>query len=187
MKMNLRKLHRQIAPILFIPLLLAALTGIAYRLGRSWFGIPEEIGELFLSVHEGRYFGKDLVPVYVLLVGLGLLGTVVSGIVIIVQSRKRSPNKPDQLNERSLHKFAAPIVLLPLAVSGITGVGYRVGKAWFGLPPEQAKILLSIHQGSYLGPDLRPIYVLLVGVGLVFMLITGIKMLGIFRNPPSLT
>ena len=36
--MNFRKLHRKIAPILFLPLLLSALTGISYRIGRSWRG-----------------------------------------------------------------------------------------------------------------------------------------------------
>ena len=40
---------------------------------------------------------------------------------------------------------------------------YRLGQAWFGLPPEQAALWLRIHQGAYLGPFLKPFYVLLLG------------------------
>ncbi len=54
--MNLRKLHRQTAPILFIPLLLTALTGVAYRIGRSWFGLPKEFGNFMMLLHEGRFW-----------------------------------------------------------------------------------------------------------------------------------
>ncbi|MFZ1029345.1 MAG: PepSY domain-containing protein [Limnoraphis robusta] len=177
--MNLRKLHRKIAPILFIPLLISALTGVAYRIGRSWFGLSDEFGDLMMFLHEGRFLGKPIVPIYVLLVGLGLLGMIVSGLVLVKQ---RKQSKPVKLNERRLHQILAPIAFLPLGISAITGVGYRLGKAWFGLSSDQIGFLLKIHQGSYLGSALKPIYVLLVGVSLVAMLVTGIQMLGIFRK-----
>ena len=71
--LNFRKYHRKIAPILFIPLLLSAFTGISYRISRTWFGISDDFGESILALHEGKFLGKPLVPFYVLLVGLGLL------------------------------------------------------------------------------------------------------------------
>ncbi len=39
--MNWRKLHRFIAPILLLPILLTTITGVAYRVGRSWFGMSK--------------------------------------------------------------------------------------------------------------------------------------------------
>jgi uncharacterized iron-regulated membrane protein len=182
--MNLRKLHRKTAPILFIPLLLTALTGIGYRIGRSWLGLSDDFGDFMMLLHEGRFLGKPLVPVYVLWVGLGLLGMIISG-VSLIKRRASSSSKPSQLNQRRLHQIIAPIALLPLVISAMTGIAYRVGKAWLGLSNDQAAILLRLHQGSYLGTTLRPIYVLFVGVGLIALLITGIQMTGLFRPSKS--
>lgn len=181
MMINFRKIHRKSAPILFIPLFLSALTGIAYRLGRSWFNIPGEMAGFLLSLHEGRFLGQPLVPVYVLLVGLGLIGMIVTGVSLIKWPRKPSKSQPKK-DWRWWHRWLAPIAFLPLLVSAITGIGYRLGRAWFGLPREQAAILLQIHQGSYLGPTFKPFYVLLVGASLLALLITGIQMTGIFRQ-----
>ncbi len=185
--MNLRKLHRKTAPILFIPLLLTALTGIAFRVGRSWFGLSDGFGDFMMVLHEGRFLGKPIVPIYVLLVGLGLVGMVVSGITLIKQRKQAATSKSLKLNERKLHQVIAPIAFLPFAVSAITGVFYRLGRAWFNLSEDQADFLLKIHQGSYLGSTLRPIYVLLVGASLIAMLLTGLQMSGIVRKRRSQT
>lgn len=179
---NLRKIHRQAAPFVFIPLLLTALTGVAYRIGRSWFGLSDEFGEFMMVIHQGEFLGKPIVPIYVLLVGLGLIGMIVSGVVLIKQRKQSSQPKPVNLNDRKIHQILAPIAFLPFGISAITGIAYRLGRAWFGLSQDRAKILLTIHQGSYLGPTFKAIYVLLVGVSLVIMLATGIQMSGIFRK-----
>ncbi len=181
MMINFRKLHRKSAPIVFIPLFLSALTGVAYRLGRSWFGISGQTAGFLLNLHEGRFLGKPLVPVYVLLVGLGLLVMVVTGVTMIKWQRKTSKSQPKK-DWRWVHRVLSPIAFLPLFVSAITGIGYRLGRAWFGLSREQASILLQIHQGSYLGNTFKPFYVLLVGASLLALLITGIQMTGIFRK-----
>ena len=109
---------------------------------------------------------------------------IVSGIIMIKQRKKNSQGQftSKQLNFRSLHGLLAPIFLLPLFVSASTGIIYRISRAWLGLPKEQVKIFMDIHQGSYLGPSLRVFYILLVGLGLLFILITGIQMTGIFRK-----
>ena len=56
-KLNWRKVHRFIAPILFLPLLLTTITGVAYRLGRSWFDIPFSAGDV-----KFEYDGTNWVP-----------------------------------------------------------------------------------------------------------------------------
>lgn len=74
---------------------------------------------------------------------------------------------------RKWHRTLAPIVLLPLFVTVATGVSYRLGKSWLGLSRDQVHFLMSIHEGEYLGQTLEPVYVLLNGLGLLWMLVTG--------------
>ncbi len=179
MSVAFRKLHRRIAPILFLPLLASALTGVAYRLGRSWFGFPCSVANFFMVIHQGEYLGQPLVPIYVLLVGLGLIGLIVTGLTMIKRPGNR-PQNQTKLTLEKLHQILAPIVFLPLLASAVTGITYRLGKAWFGMSNEQAAIFLRIHQGTYLGSFWRVFYVFLVGLGLVAMLFTGIKMTSIF-------
>jgi hypothetical protein len=67
-------------------------------------------------------------------------------------------------------------------VSAGTGIAYRLSITWLGFSEEQVQFLMTLHQGSYLGPALRPFYVLLVGAGLFTMLLTGVQMLGLVRR-----
>ena len=60
-----------------------------------------------------------------------------------------------------------------MIITILTGVVYRLGKSWFGLSRDQVHFLMIIHEGEYLGPTLEPIYVLLNGLGLLWMLVTG--------------
>ena len=165
---------------MFVPLLLTGISGIAYRLGRSWLGLPKSFGQAMMTIHEGRFLGEPLVPFYVALVGLGLLALIGSGAVLWSRFRGRSPAK--LAPERNIHRFLAPIALLPLMVSAGTGIAYRLSITWLGFSEEQVQFLMTLHQGSYLGPALRPFYVLLVGAGLFTMLLTGVQMLGLVRR-----
>jgi hypothetical protein len=44
---------------------------------------------------------------------------------------------------RTLHRKAAPLVLLPLTVTVFTGVFYRLGKSWLGLNRDQLHFLMK--------------------------------------------
>ncbi len=176
---NFRQLHRKIAPILFLPLLLTALTGVGYRLGRAWFNLPHEIGDVLLNLHQGDFLGKPLVPIYVLWMGGGLLGLVVTGIVMMKQRWGKPQSKQ---GGRQWHRWVGAIACLPLLMSAITGISFRLGKTWFGLSDAQGSFLMALHEGRYLGNVLRPFYVLMVGFGLGVLLITGIQMTGILRQ-----
>ncbi|MCJ8280836.1 MAG: PepSY domain-containing protein [Rivularia sp. ALOHA_DT_140] len=81
---------------------------------------------------------------------------------------------------RKFHLTIAPIVLLPLLITVFTGVTYRISKDWFGLSRDQVHFLMVLHEGEYFGKTLEPVYVLLNGLGLLWMLITGGAML--FQN-----
>jgi uncharacterized iron-regulated membrane protein len=180
--MNFRILHRKIAPFIFVPLLLSATTGVAYRVGRSWFGLSDGFGEIMMTIHQGEFLGEPLSPVYVLLTGLGLVAAIVSGVNMLLKMRARKNTaRPAEQTPRSLHRWLAPVFFLPLFVSATTGIIYSFGRS-LGLSTEQTQLMLRLHQGSYLGQPLRVFYVLLVGVGLLGLLVTGIQMTGIFRK-----
>jgi uncharacterized iron-regulated membrane protein len=142
-----------------------------------------EAADIFMVIHQGEYLGEKLESVYVLLLGLGLLGMIFTGLFMV---RRLSHNRPakqqSKMDFRRLHRLLAPIVFLPLIISAVTGIIYRVGKSWFGLSSEQAEIFMMIHQGEYLGDFWKSIYVFLVGLGLVAMLLTGINMTGLLRK-----
>ena len=77
------------------------------------------------------------------------------------------------MNFRRLHATMAPFVFLPLLITVTTGVAYRLGKSWLGLTRDQVHFLMVIHEGEYLGKMFEPIYVLLNGLGLLWLLATG--------------
>jgi hypothetical protein len=88
---------------------------------------------------------------------------------------------PLALRLRRLHAALAPLVLLPLLVTVCTGMAYRLLRDWAGLGREQAHILMVLHEGEWLKPLVGPagetLYVLLNGLGLLWMLATGASML----------
>jgi hypothetical protein len=173
-----RKFHRLIAPWLAIPLILTLATGITYRLGRAWFGMSKETGSRVLDIHAGGWLGGTGSVIYVILMGAGLLGLVVTGLSLVRKSRAKG-------QPRVLHRIVGAVFLLPLALSAITGIAFKVGQDWLHLPDSTLGLLMSLHQGSWLGTTIRPFYILAIGVGLLGLAITGLQMAGLFRSKPK--
>jgi uncharacterized iron-regulated membrane protein len=86
---RIRKLHRAIAPLAFIPLLITVTTGLAYRLSKDWFGCSRDQVHWLMSLHEAEYLGASLEPVYVLLNALGVLWMLGTGVMMLLQSLKK--------------------------------------------------------------------------------------------------
>ncbi len=180
--MTFRKFHRKVALVCFPLLAVSALTGLTYRLGRNWFKMSDETGAVVRSIHEGKYLGELLSPFYVLLTGLGLLLLIVSGLTMVRRRAAPAGHKPRR-NARWFHRMAAIAFVLPLVVTAVTGIGFRLTQSWLGWPKERAQLLMDIHQGTYFfSKEYRLYYVLVVGMGLLVMLSTGLKLLGIFRK-----
>jgi hypothetical protein len=74
---------------------------------------------------------------------------------------------------RRLHGSVAPLVLAPLLITVCSGMAYRLLKDWAGLGRDQLHFLMVLHEGEWLGKALEPLYVLLNGLGLLWMLISG--------------
>ena len=79
-------------------------------------------------------------------------------------------------NSRQFHKSLAPWVFLPLLISALTGLSYRISKDFLGFSRDQVHWLMSLHEGEWLGNNGELIYVILNSLGLIWMLITGFQM-----------
>ncbi len=87
-----RKYHRTLASIIFLPLILTTLTGMATTTIAEWrwnFGISRS---LLLSIHTGEIF--HLQAIYPILNGLGTLGLLITGITMTgIFNRKQQHQK----------------------------------------------------------------------------------------------
>ena len=79
-------------------------------------------------------------------------------------------------NSRQLHKALAPWIFLPLFLSAISGLFYRVLKDLLGYKRDEVHWLMSLHEGEWLGDYGELIYVILNSMGVLWMLITGLQM-----------
>jgi len=84
------------------------------------------------------------------------------------------------LRLRRAHATLAPLVLLPLLITVLSGVSYRVSRDWGGVGRDGAHWLMVLHEGEWLKPLVgrhgETVYVLLNGLGLLWMLATGASM-----------
>ncbi len=177
MKPVSRPLHRRLSPWLAAPLILFAVTGMTYRIGRSWFGMSKDVGHQVLDFHTGMALGKGASLAYTSIVGLGLMALVISGAALLWKSRAKQ-------GVRQWHRIVAWMLVLPLFASATTGILHHYGELVFGFEKETQSLLMTIHQGNWLGPKGRPFYILWVGLGLLTLVVTGLSML---RRKTSVT
>ena len=87
---QLRALHRRVAPIVVLPLLLTVTTRVGYHLARDWFGMDREAVHWLMTLHEGEWLGPTLEPVVVFLNALGLAWMLLTGgTMLIMRWRKQ--------------------------------------------------------------------------------------------------
>jgi len=166
-KISFRTFHRNFAPWLGILLAFTALTGLIYRFGRTWFGMAKETGWQVLDIHSGEWLGEVGSVFYVLVIGLGLIAFIVTGLV------NRIGFKPGRSRIRKFHRIFALTLCLPLLISATTGMAYKAGETWFGISDQTQNFLMMLHEGAWLGPTFKPFYVLLVGLGLLAVVVSG--------------
>jgi|LakMenEpi03Aug12_release.lakeMendotaPanAssembly.Ray.scaffolds.fasta_scaffold41398_3 hypothetical protein len=171
LKVRLRTLHRKLSPWVVPPLLLLAITGLIYRIGRAWFGMTKETGGEILHLHSGAWLGDHGSVIYLLLVGGFLLFLIISGLWMWFTTKK------PKAVMRGYHRALAIAFSLPLILSAVTGIAMQVGIKWLNMSEPTLKLLMSLHQGSWLGTTLRPFYILFLGLGLIALCLTGLKLL----------
>ncbi len=186
--MLFRTIHRRAALVLVPLLVVTALTGLTYRVGRTWFGMSDEVGKQVRAVHEGAYLGEALAPVYVLITGVGLVLLIASGVTMWRRSDlpglgRRDEGRAPRRTVRWFHRIASLALAFPLALTALSGIGFRLSQSWLGWSEKEAKWMMDLHQGTLLfGKDYRIYYVLVVGLGLMLMLATGMKLQRLFRR-----
>jgi uncharacterized iron-regulated membrane protein len=164
-----RQVHRLIAIWIALPILFIALTGATYRIGRSWFGMSKATGNQVMGLHTAEWFGDTGSKIYLATVGGLFLFLIFSG--LSVWFRSRAPKAP----ARRLHRIVGIVVALPLIVSAVTGVAYHLGETWF--MQGTLDLLMTLHQGDWLGKTLRPYYILILALSIATFSITGLLML----------
>lgn len=88
---RLRQLHRTIAPIMILPVLLTLITGSLYQIVD--LGEKGKDFDWLLDWHKGHFGSLNLEAVYPFLNALGLLTLAITGISMWVQMRRRPPQK----------------------------------------------------------------------------------------------
>jgi uncharacterized membrane protein len=175
MRPNARKLHRKLSPYLFLLVGLSAITGMAYRAGKKWFGLDGETGQLVMDWHTGAWLGPVLSPFYVILVGAALLFILMTGARMLWQHGGKGTT-------RRWHRVVGGVLLVPLAATAVSGILYRAGQAWFGLSEETAHLLMTIHEGGWLGRNLKVYYSVTLGSGLLALGVFGLALLLLRRR-----
>ena len=168
--MSFRALHRRLAPWLFVLLALSAVTGLAYRVGKKWFGVDKEAGNFIMSIHTGEWAGTIFSTLQILAAGLGLLFLLGSGAAMFLKSKSRQPM-------RLFHRLLGIALLLPLTATALTGMAYKFGKDYCGISDETADLLMDIHEGAWLGKEWKVYYVLILGLGLLAAGLFGLGIL----------
>jgi hypothetical protein len=85
---SIRHLHRLIAPIMLLPLLLTAITGTAYQIG-DLAGKDHEF-EWLLDWHKGHFGPLNLEVIYPFFNALGLCVLLFTGISMWLNLRRTS-------------------------------------------------------------------------------------------------
>lgn len=85
---RLRQLHRQLAPIMILPVLLTLITGVLYQIV-DLVGKGEDFNWL-LDWHKGHFGSLNLEIIYVFLNALGLLTLAITGIWLWYSMRRKS-------------------------------------------------------------------------------------------------
>lgn len=75
---------------------------------------------------------------------------------------------------RKFHRSLAPIMILPILLTVITGVGFQIAE--LGGFEDQFRWMIRWHKGDFGYIDFQKSYPFLNAAGLLFLAITGISM-----------
>jgi uncharacterized iron-regulated membrane protein len=87
-KLNVRRVHRFLAPIMVLPLLLTLTTGVLFQFAD--LAKQEDQYDWLLAIHKGHFGALNLAFIYPFLNGLGLLVLAVTGFSMWFQGRQRT-------------------------------------------------------------------------------------------------
>ena len=145
MKASFRILYRQFIIIISYSLLVTVLTGIVVGFNNRLIQLPDRIIGILISLHQGAFLGDKLVSIYVLLLGLGVPAL---GFKVIGKGSFSSESATPIITK--VCQIIALVLVIPLAVCVETGLAYRLGTDWLGMPSSETAGFLSVHGGYFL-------------------------------------
>ena len=77
---NSRQFHKSLAPWVFLPLFISALTCTFYRISKDLLGYSRDEVHWLMSLHEGEWLGDNGELIYVILNSLGLIWMLITGL-----------------------------------------------------------------------------------------------------------
>jgi uncharacterized iron-regulated membrane protein len=77
-----------LAPWVFLPLFISALTGTFYRVCKDLLGYSRDEVHWLMSLHEGEWLGDNGELVYVILNSLGLIWMLITGFQMFSKKKK---------------------------------------------------------------------------------------------------
>jgi uncharacterized iron-regulated membrane protein len=92
-KLQLRQIHRALAPIMVLPLVLTLVTGSVYQMF-DLAGQDENVRWL-LALHKGKFGILNLEIIYPFLNAIGLLGLAITGISMWLKIRRQQGNRQE--------------------------------------------------------------------------------------------
>ena len=130
-----QKLPYSLALILVIPLAVCVQTGVAYQLGKDWFGMSEQKTASFLNIHGGSFLGTFLGSLYIIITGLSLIALAIVNYQMVTTStsqRRQDRQLPKEIavttplkNEKSINeitlkrKIQLGVIVFSLVLIGI--------------------------------------------------------------------
>ncbi|OOV31152.1 hypothetical protein BV61_05180 [Candidatus Synechococcus spongiarum LMB bulk15M] len=78
----MRRWHGHLGPLLLLPLLNSALTGVTYRLAKDWLGLEQAQVHWLMVLHEGEWLGVPGKSLYVLSEAVGVMWLLGTGSVL---------------------------------------------------------------------------------------------------------
>lgn len=92
---RLRQVHKALAPIMLLPLLLTLITGSIYQIVD--LGGKGDAYDWLLGWHKGHFGVLNLETIYPFLNAAGLLVMVITGISMWLQLRRRSKSRSGEV------------------------------------------------------------------------------------------
>lgn len=92
---RLRQLHRTLAPVMLLPIIITLVTGSIYQIVD--LGGNDDNYRWLLAWHKGHFGFLNLETIYPFLNALGLLLLAITGISLWLQTRRKSRNRSGQV------------------------------------------------------------------------------------------